>query len=320
MKISMSYPVQHTNIRDMMEFGRFALRLPGTRLWSGQSVGLDAHQAMSYLAGAGIRPSFGLGVALTPLVHPAEAAVQARSLAALSGQEFMAGFGTGGNEFAQSLTGREFRKPALHVDEYLRIARAALSGDSFEFTGEHFTVGGGWFPKFETPPVRLGAGVVRPYMARVAGRVADFVVTWLTPPSYVEREIDPALRRGAQEAERERPQLVAILHVGIVRDRQSAAELVRVANDEHLGAPHYRDMLDRAGVIGAGVSDLDKVTYAVAESDAVAVGTLDDIVATVDRLREAGADEVVLHPSGVYMTAGAKAALRDLDEILSRLL
>ena len=177
-----------------------------------------------------------------------EYAAQARAAAALLGHEVLAGVGTGGGDFLRSSEGRVGVAPASRVAEYMHIARTALTGEPVLHSGNHYSVGM-QLPKMSGPGAKIGAGVLRPRMARTAGANADFIVTWLTPASWLADTIIPALDRGAAEAGRPRPHVVTYVHAAIARNGRAAERLAEAGNRDHLRAEHYADMLRRAGVV-----------------------------------------------------------------------
>jgi alkanesulfonate monooxygenase SsuD/methylene tetrahydromethanopterin reductase-like flavin-dependent oxidoreductase (luciferase family) len=314
--VSVVYPLQIRHPEVVVPFAEFALRSGAERLWLGQSLNVDTHLAAAYLAGRGLRVPMGSSVTLLPLRHPYQAAVEARSLAVLTGRPYVAGFGAGDPEFTANLAGRPYRSPRRAVEEYLSAVRALLDGRAVEHEGEHFTVHGMLLPA-EHPGVEVGAGVLRPMMARTAGAVADVAITWLVPAGYLGGVLFPALRAGAQGRPRP-PRVVSVVHVAVERSGRDIGRLVRVATGAHLEAGHYADMLRRAGVELAGLGPAD-VSRALLDAGAFVAGKPDEIAAELRRFHEAGADEVVLNSCGVLATEGPGAALADLADVLAAL-
>lgn len=115
--LSVMFPVMPERIEDLVRFARRVADGPCHRLWMGQTLTYETFQALAYLAGAGVRLPVGTGVALTPLRHPYEAALQARTVAQLMGHPVVAAFGTGGQEFAQDMLGAPHARPATAVAE-----------------------------------------------------------------------------------------------------------------------------------------------------------------------------------------------------------
>ncbi len=116
------------------------------RLWTGQSLKVETHQAFAHLAGAGIRVPVGTGVTLMPLRHPYEAALHARSLALMTGRPVVAGYGVGAPAFVRSLTGRTYPSPRTMAADYLRTVRALLDGEVVDHAGDYHALRGRLIP------------------------------------------------------------------------------------------------------------------------------------------------------------------------------
>ncbi|MFJ8150144.1 LLM class flavin-dependent oxidoreductase [Streptomyces sp. NPDC096048] len=285
------------------------------RLWQGQAMLVEPFQGFAAAAGAGFRVPTGTGVTLMPLRHPYEAAHQVRSLAMTTGKSVVAGFGPGGRAFQRSLLGTPYASPLTAAREYLTIVRGLLSGKTVELNGEYFSCHAGMVPAV-APRIDLGLGVLRPGMARLAGEVADAAVTWLTPPAYLRDTVRPAMAEGAEKAGRATPRLSAIVPVALERPDHDPTELVVASNSRHMSAPHYIDMLRKAGIDIAG-EELPAAAKRMLEGDAFVHGEIDTIVEKLAAYREAGVDEIVLNLTGVFNVHGPKAAMDDLKKILT---
>ncbi|MGA5520530.1 LLM class flavin-dependent oxidoreductase [Streptomyces pseudogriseolus] len=286
------------------------------RLWTGQSLKVETHQAFAHLAGAGIRVPVGTGVTLMPLRHPYEAALHARSLALMTGRPVVAGYGVGAPAFVRSLTGRTYPSPRTMAADYLRTVRALLDGEVVNHAGDYHALRGRLIP-MDHPGVEVGVGVLRPNMARTAGGVADVAVTWMTPPGYIAGTLLPALEEGAKDAGGRdvRCRVATVVHVAVERDGRDPYVLAHTAAAGHLVADHYTDMLRRAGV-PAEPSDPRAGAAALVDSGTYVFGTADHVAARLDEYRDAGVDEVILNCGGVLFTEGPEAAFRDAREIL----
>lgn len=312
--VSVLFPQQPVDVREMVPFARLVKESTARRLWMGQSLCVESHPAFAYLAGAGYDIPVGIGVALIALRHPFDAALQARALAALTGQPAVIGYGAAEPNFVTSLHGAPYSKPAPTVEEYITIVRSLLAGDKVRHSGRVYNVNQ-TLPPMEHPPVEVGAGVLRPAMARAAGRSADAAITWLTPPSYLDNTIRPALAEGAKERERG-PRLIAVVHVAVDRPGRSAMLLAQHGAINHLRAPHYTDMLRKAG-LDVDASDPIAGARELVDEGVYVYGKPGDVVAEVGRYVDAGVDEVVLNPTAVANVHGIDAALDDVHDILT---
>jgi alkanesulfonate monooxygenase SsuD/methylene tetrahydromethanopterin reductase-like flavin-dependent oxidoreductase (luciferase family) len=285
------------------------------RLWQGQAMLVEPFQGFASAAGAGFRVPTGLGVTLMPLRHPYEAAHQVRSLALATGESVVAGFGPGGRSFQISLMGSAYRSPLTAAREYLTVVRGLLAGERVSFQGEYFSCRAAMTPAV-APRIDLGLGVLRPGMARLAGEVADAAITWLTPASYLEGTVLPALREGAAGADRAVPRLTAIVPVALARPDRAPSDMVIASNAAHMRAPHYIDMLKKAGIDISGL-ELPDAAGRLIDGGAFVHGDLDHVVERLAEYRKAGVEEIILNLTGVFNVHGPKAALDDLKTILA---
>ncbi len=209
------------------------------------------------------------------------------------------------------MLGRPYKSPLSAVREYLTIMRGLLDGETVEFDGSVFSCHAGLIP-YPAPRVEVGAGVLRPRMAEVAGAVADVAITWLTPASYLADTIVPALERGAEGAGRPPPRIAALVPMALRAEGRDPAQLVMADSSRHLAADHYQDMLAKAGVeLGADPA------AAVLEAGAFLYGSEDEIAAGLERYFEAGADEVILNVVGLCNVLGPEVALAELKQLLA---
>ncbi|MFE6128332.1 F420-dependent peptide dehydroalanine reductase LxmJ [Streptomyces sp. NPDC056437] len=314
------YPLQPDHPELVAPFAALVQRTGARRLWLCQSFKAETHQVMAYLAGMGHNVPLGTSVTLLPLRHPYEAALQARSLALLTGEPVVAGYGIGNPGFVAGLTGSPYASPRTAVHDYLTSVRALLDGERVEHEGPYHRLHGGLLPLGHSR-VEIGAGVLRPGMARTAGAVADVAITWMTPPRYIEGVLAPALaegaagRQGAAEGPL-RPRIATAVHVAVARPGRDPRRIALAAAGEHLKAPHYAAMLSRAGV---AVDPHDPAASAAALLDhrVVVTGSPREIAEALAGYRAAGVDEVMLNPAGVLLTEGVPAAVADLEEVVA---
>jgi 5,10-methylenetetrahydromethanopterin reductase len=285
------------------------------RLWQGQSLFIEPHHGFAYAAGSGFRVPAGLGVTLTGLRHPYEAALQARSVALLTGRSVVAGYGPGGLSLQQGLLKRPYLSPLTACREYLTAVRQALAGAVVDLDGDYVTLRGQLVPT-PAPRIGLGLGVLRPGMARLAGEVADVAITWLTPAPYLREVVVPALRAGAEAAGRPLPRLTAIVPMALQGTDRDPVQLALASNRAHLHAPNYRDMLSRAGAGIPPDADVETAAKALVACGGFAYGTPDRLAELLAGYAEAGADEVVVNVTGVCARYGQQEALAELKSIL----
>ncbi|WP_211339567.1 LLM class flavin-dependent oxidoreductase [Nocardia mexicana] len=315
MKYSILMPFATPRAEQILPYAALTQWSRAHRLWQGQALTADPYQAFSFMAAGGFRMPVGVGVTLMPFRHPLEAALQARSAAVTMGHPIVAGFGPGGVNLQRSMLGTPYRSQLTAVREYLTIVRSLLDGETVRFGGEYFSCFAA-LPEFPAPPVEVGAGVLRPAMARLAGAVADVAITWLTPAAYLREVVVPEMQAGADESGRPRPRLVAMVPLALSGPHRDGVEMALASNTAHLSLPHYRDMLGRSGIT-VDRKDLRSGGRAIVDGGAFLYGTAKELAAMLADFGDAGVDELVLNVTGVAARFGTQTALEDLDTILS---
>lgn len=313
-RVSFMFPQQPTEPEAILPFGRLAVEVGAARLWLGQSLRIESHPAVAYLAGSGCKLSVGMSVGLTVLRHPYDAALQARSLARLMGQPVAIGYGAAYPQFVTGVQGRPYPKPASFVGSYVDIARRLAANEAVSWDDEFFSVHTR-LPPMQTPKVEMGAGVLRPAMARIAGRTCDLAMTWLTPLSYLEEVVKPQLAAGARGVQ-EVPRIVSVVHAAVQRKGRSANLLAQHGSMGHLSAAHYTDMLRRAG-LDVDASDPISGAREIVQAGIYVYGDADHIAAEIARYHAIGVDEVVINPASISNMYGVEAAMDDLAEIFA---
>lgn len=310
-KVSVLFPIQPTDMKQLLPFGHLVRESSATRLWLGQSMMIESHPALAYLAGTGCEIPVGISVGLMPLRHPLDAALQARALAKLMVHPVTIGYGAAEPRFVTGMLGAPYARPAAAVEEYVTIVRQLVRGDRVDHRGPLFQVSARLDP-LDHPPVEIGAGVLRPVMAHAAARCADAAITWLTPPSYLRDVLVPALATGQPAA----PRVVAMVQGAVDRPGRNPMLLAQYGAGNHLRTHHYTDMLRKAGV---DVHPSDPIAGAreLVEEGIYVFGTPGDFAAELRRYRDAGVDEIIINVTAVALLYGMDAAVTDLLDVLS---
>lgn len=317
MKFSIMIPFVPRLGEQALPFAGLVKWSSAARLWQGQGMLTEGHHVFCHIAGTGFRIPAGLGVSLMPLRSPLQAALEARSLAVLSGEPVVAGFGPGGLELQRRVLGRPYSSQLGACREYARLVRSLLDGQEVAGEGPYFPMSA-QLPPFPAPRVDVGLGVLRPGMARLAGEVADAAITWLTPPSYLRDVVVPALREGSDAAGRPAPRLVAMVPVALAAADRDPVQLALASNRPHLAAPHYQDMLRTAGIDVQG-TDPEHDAKELVAGQGFLYGDDDQLRAAAAEYAAAGVDELVINVSGVCSTYGPRAALHELTHLVGSL-
>lgn len=307
-------PIAPLRAEHLLPYAALVQWTAARRLWQGQTLAVDPHQMFAAVAAAGFRVPVATGVTLMPLRHPLEAALQARTLAAVTGHPVTAGFGPGATVFQESVLHRSYEKPLQATREYLTVVRKALQGEPLDLHGEYFTCAN-TLATVPAPSVEIGLGALRPRMAALGGELADVVVTWLTPASYVRDVLRPAVHEGAARVGRPAPRIATMVPVALDKPDRDMEQVVLASNLAHMSLPHYADMLHQAG-IDVNLDDPSSSTRALVNGGAFVHGPIEEVCEQLLDYEEAGVDEVVLNLSGVCQVEGAAVALRELDLVM----
>ncbi|MEU9121551.1 LLM class flavin-dependent oxidoreductase [Streptomyces sp. NPDC048506] len=313
---SVIYATMPTEIGSVASYARLAESTSGRRLWAGQSLTIETHHLFAALTGMGFDIGFGSAVTLMPMRHPLTAALNARSIAALSGRPFIAGIGPGAAALQRSMLGPPYRAPVTATRHYATRMRALLDGKVADEPENPWRTGELQLPPMADSPVQIGLGVLRQPMARLAGEMADWAITWLTPSGYVRDRLLPTVASSARQADRPAPRLAAVVHCVVDRRRRDVLRLAYHSAAAHLSAPHYTDMLNQAGV-PVDPADPHAGASMLVRHGVIATGSPDEIAAALGDYHAAGVDEVIVSVGGVHLVEGPGAALRDLAEILT---
>lgn len=307
MKLSLLCPHQPTRTDVVGRYGIAASDLGFTGVWTGQSFQIESHMALASIAHLGT--NLGIGTALAALRTPYDAALQARSLGLVSGHQVSIAYGAADPGFVTSVRGEPLERPASFMAEYIRIVRGLLRGEivSSDFPGLH-TVDAQLPPSEQKVRLEVGAGVLRPGMAKRSSGVADFVVTWLTPPAYIRDVLLSALDTVI------RPRLVSMVHVAVKRPERNAFLLAQIGCANHLKKFHYSDMLNKAGIPNHP-SDIAGGARALVDHNVFLYGSVAQVLEGLTAYAEAGVDEVVLNLTAVASLYGDDAATKDLQDL-----
>jgi alkanesulfonate monooxygenase SsuD/methylene tetrahydromethanopterin reductase-like flavin-dependent oxidoreductase (luciferase family) len=267
-------------------------------LWVTHGLGRDSFLVLQAYGAATRRIGLGNGVVPIQPRHPVAMAQTALTLNEVTGGRFRLGLGVSHRPMIESMLGLELREPLAVMREYVTVLRGALgAGASFE--GRHYRVQ--WSlalpERPPAPPIYLAGLSAR--MLTLAGEIADGVILWLAPPSYVERVARPALAEGRRRAGKPLDgfEIVAAVPLAITADRAAALGAFRNELTRYLQLPFYRAMLDAAG-LGAHLAAFDRTGETPeALADALgAIGPAETARACVERYRRAGVTLPAVRP------------------------
>ncbi|MBA6412346.1 TIGR03619 family F420-dependent LLM class oxidoreductase [Parahaliea sp. F7430] len=141
------------------------------------------------------------GIYVLPLRHPIEAAKNMATLAKLSSNRFMLGFGAGWLKEEFDQFGIEFSKRGSRMDEMLEVMTQLWSGQPLTFAGEHFSMQDIQIRPYPSKAIPLiGGGHSKAAIKRAVEKCDG----WYGPGNTVDelKDIVPALKRARTEAKR----------------------------------------------------------------------------------------------------------------------
>jgi F420-dependent oxidoreductase-like protein len=209
-------------------------------------------------------------------------AQQALTVTQIIGDRLDLGIGLSRQPVVEGMWGQSFERPVGHMRDYLSVLVPLLSEGKVSHTGELVTGRGEIGVHGPRPPVYVAA--LGEQMLRIAGRLADGTVTWMTGPTTIETLTAPTITSAARSAGRPEPQIIAAAPVCVTEDvdtarKRAAAEFVIYGQ-----LPSYRAMLDREDLPGP--------------ADLAIIGNQDEVEAGLQRYIDAGATQVVVAPFG----------------------
>ena len=241
-------------------------------------------------AGSSTR-SIMLGTAITQTFprHPIAVAQQVLTLAQLAPSRFRLGLGTSGQGGVEQMLGIRFRAPLAHLREYVRILKALLQDGTADYEGRFYQAHTSIPAPVDVPVMAaaLGEGAFE-----MCGAEADGAISWVCPAAYLRDVALPAMQRGAEQAGRATPPLIAHVPVCVHDDPEEARQAIADQFRGFARAPFYRNMFHNAGF-----PEVTEGVWSPGMVDAVAVsGTEEQVAEGLRGLLEMGAAEVMASP------------------------
>jgi F420-dependent oxidoreductase-like protein len=219
--------------------------------WCGQLFGVDA---LTLYAVAGTRTSrIMLGTSVIPTYsrHPLVLASQALTTQAATGGRLILGLGSSHRALVEGALGLNYERPAAYLREYLEVLGRLLGGERFEYHGQFLHIdtttvfGPAGVSGADAPPVYVGT--MFPLSLRVAGELADGIITWLVSPRTLTDQVIPTLYTAADDAGRPRPKVISGIPIAVcaAADAEKHVELVNRRLGGFMTLPVYAKVLAR---------------------------------------------------------------------------
>jgi F420-dependent oxidoreductase-like protein len=154
-------------------------RLGAHSVWVPEAWGQDALTPLAYLAGRTTNIGLGSGIVQIGARTPANLAMAAGSLQALSGGRFLLGLGTSGPQVMEGWHGVRFTSPLAATRETVEIVRQVAAGDKLDHRGRVYDLplpGGPGRPMrsmLPPAPVPIYIAALGPKNLALTGEIAD---------------------------------------------------------------------------------------------------------------------------------------------------
>jgi 5,10-methylenetetrahydromethanopterin reductase len=252
-----------------------------------------------------------VGIGILPAVarNAAVTAMEIATLAELSPGRLLPGIGHGVQDWMEQM-GARTPSPLTTLDEVITTVRRLLHGETVTFDGREVTMRDVALTPAPTQVPPVLAGVRGPKSLALAGRVADGVVLAEgAGPAYVRQSIELA---GSPDGFRTSvfSALCLIPNRKLTHHAMTpfVAGLLGQPEAAIKAHPHFDEMIERFDAHGdAAIADFPDDWWI----DIGAIGTMDDVMAHIAALAEAGATDVSLFPGPTL-----ELAREDLDSVV----
>ncbi len=249
-----------------------------------------------------------LGLAIVPLYprHPLTAASEAMTLAELAPGRFKFGIGASWPFIIEGFFGIPFGKPLGHIREYMTILRQYLWEGKVHFSGEHYTAHAELPPGVPPSCVPLPVAAIREKMFRLAGEVSDGAIASWCPLSFLEKVARPALREGAEKANRPTPPLIGAVPTILSSDFDTVRRVAYQALGMYGAVGGYQEMFAKAGfplnAQNLPTDDLIKELFVYGDASTIAKryleiqssGIVDEMMISVYPVADPVSDEIAV--------------------------
>ncbi len=141
MRLGLMVGYSGAEVRIDMDMIHEAERLGFDSVWTAEAWGSDAVSPLAWIAAQTKKIRLGTGIMQLPGRSPANTAMTAMTLDALSGGRFILGLGTSGPQVVEGWHGVPFDKPLTWMREYVTIVKAIFAREKpLEFDGVRYQI------------------------------------------------------------------------------------------------------------------------------------------------------------------------------------
>ncbi len=250
------------------------------------------HDAITVAAVAGREvPGISVGTGAVPLYprHPLVLAAHAKTAQAATGGRFTLGIGLGAQVVLEPTYGVKYQPPIQHLRECLTVLRQALDNERVDFEGRTVSA--------RPPlPISVAGGVniplvvadMGPQALRVAGELADGIVSYLAGPKALAERIVPTVLKAAEAAGQPAQRIITAVPAVVTDDVDAVREVATMTLGFYGALPSYQRVLAAEGVSHP--------------AELALIGDEETVAAGIRRYFDAGATEVVVIQAGMRST------------------
>ena len=300
------------NPHDYQELAALAEERGYESVWVPEGAGRDSLTSLAAIALGTERVKLGTGILPIFARTPANTAMGAAGMAAVSGGRFILGLGVGHQPTVEGRDGVPFKQPMTRMRETIQIVRRLLSGDQVNFSGNHFNLSeaslGAAAPTAKVPIYIAALG---PQMLEMAGELADGVLMNWTAAAFVPQAV-VHIKRGADKAGRDMSEIDVggYVRVAVGDDLADARASLQLQIARYSSNTFYSNFFMETGfqaemkaaATGLAQGDLKKASEAITPEmqDQVAVlGTPAQCLEALEQRRAAGLQLPVIAPFAV---------------------
>ncbi len=141
MKLGLNIGYSGSTIGAVLPLVEHADRVGIDSVWAAEAYGSDAVTVLAYLAARTQSIKLGSAILQMPARTPANTAMTAMTLDALSDGRFMLGLGLSGPQVVEGWHGVPYGKPLGRTREYVEIVRKAIARAApLEYAGQHYSI------------------------------------------------------------------------------------------------------------------------------------------------------------------------------------
>jgi F420-dependent oxidoreductase-like protein len=196
MKLGIGLGYSGAAMRLAVERVQFAERLGYDSVWTAEAYGSDAMTPLAYLAAVTSRIRLGTGIIQLAARTPANAAMQAGTIDAMSSGRFICGIGVSGPQIVEGWYGEPWGRPNVRIRDYVAIMKkifnreAPVTHDGKEIALPYTGPGSSGLAKplrsilHMRPDIPIWLGTMTPANIRLTAEIADGWLASMVPSEW----------------------------------------------------------------------------------------------------------------------------------------